>query len=175
MRISPVGWVANSEKEVEELTYKVTVISHNHPEGHKGALAIAMGVYLSRIGKSKEYIKEKLASYYPILLDKSFSIDNLMGKYGYDEAGNWVTCQGSVPHAIIAFLQGDSFEDVIRNAVGIGGDSDTIGAMAGSIAEAYYGIDEKFEEIALSYLSDDLKSIYHAFRLIKKERTIISN
>lgn len=170
MRISPVGWVAKSMKEVIDLTYKVTVISHNHEQGHKGALAISMAVYLARIGKDKDYIRKKLSKYYPILLEKTFSIENLIGKYGYDEAGNWVTCQGSVPQAIVAFLDGSSFEDVIRNAVSIGGDSDTIAAMAGSIAEAYYGVDKQLEEKALSYLSDDLLSIYHAFRTIKLKR-----
>lgn len=80
-----------------------------------------------------------------------------------------MTCQGSAPHAIVAFLESDSFEDAVRNAV-IGGDSDTIGAMAGSIAEAYYGVPPDMEEKALSYLSDDLKGIFYAFELIRKER-----
>ena len=138
MRISPVGWVAESEEEVKMLSKKVTEISHNHPEGIKGAEAVARGVYLARIGKSKEEIREKLQEYYPKLKDKNFTIENIHGGYGYDDYGDWVTCQGSIPQAIIAFLDSTSFEDAIRNAVCIGGDSDTIGAMAGSIAEAYY-------------------------------------
>ena len=94
----------------------------------------------------------------------------MQASYGYDELGYWVTCQGSVPHAILAFLESESFEDAVRNAVSIGGDSDTIGAMAGSIAEAFYGVPEEIEERALSYLSDDLKGIYYAFELVRKPR-----
>ena len=147
-----------------------TEVSHNHPEGIKGAEAVAMGVYLARIGKSKEEIREKLQEYYPKLKDKYFTIENIHGSYGYDDYGNWVTCQGSIPQALIAFLDSTSFEDAIRNAVCIGGDSDTIGAMTGSIAEAYYGISYEMEDKALEYLTDDLKSLYFAFGTIKKKR-----
>ena len=170
MRICPVGWVANSEAEVKELTKIITEVSHNHPEGIKGAEAIAMGVYLARIGKSKEEIRLKLQNYYPQLALKDFSIANIYGNYGYDSEGNWVTCQGSVPQAIVAFLDSSSFEDAIRNAISIGGDSDTIGAMTGSIAEAYYGVTYEMEEKALEFLPQDLQSIYFAFELIKKKR-----
>lgn len=171
MRISPVGWVADSEEQVKSLSKAITEISHNHPEGLKGAEAIAMAVYLARTGNAKEYIRERLSYYYSVLLDTSFNIEYLLGHYGYDEWGNWVTCQGSIPQAIESFLDGDSFEDVVRNAVAIGGDSDTIGAMAGSIAEAYYGVPFELEDKALEYLPDDLKSIYYAFGTIKKKRT----
>ena len=168
MRISPVGWVAESEEEVKTLSKKITEISHNHPDGIKGAEAIAMAVYLARIGKDKNYIRERMSEYYPKLKDKYFAIKWLMGNYGYDDWGAWVTCEGSIPHAIVAFLDGENFEDVIRNAVGIGGDSDTIGAMAGSIAEAYYGVSYELEEKALSYLPEDLRHIYYSFATIKK-------
>ena len=171
MRISPIGWVANSEEEVKLLSYKVTSITHNHQEGLKGAEAIAMAIYLARTGKNKEYIRSKMIEYYPQLSDSKFNINNLMVTYGYDDAGMWVTCQGSVPQAIVAFLEGNDFIDVIKNAVGIGGDSDTIGAIAGSIAEAYYGVPFELEEQALEYLTDDLKGIYYAFNTIKKSRT----
>ena len=170
MRISPVGWVAESEEEVKELSKIITEVSHNHPEGIKGAEAIAMGVYLARIGKGKEEIRERLKDYYPQLNDFNFSIERLYGNYGYDENGDWVTCQGSVPQAIVAFLDSTSFEDAIRNAICIGGDSDTIGAMAGSIAEAYYGIPKDIENKAISYLTKDLQTIYFAFKSIKKSR-----
>lgn len=170
MRISPVGWVAETEEEVKMLSKKVTEISHNHPDGIKGAEAIAMAVYLARIGNDKAYIRERMSEYYPKLKDKYFAIKWLMGNYGYDDWGAWVTCEGSIPHAIVAFLDGENFEDVIRNAVGIGGDSDTIGAMAGSIAEAYYGVSIELEEKALSYLPKDLQGLCHAFRTIKKKR-----
>lgn len=170
MRISPVGWVAESEEEVKELSRIITEVSHNHPEGLKGAEAVAMAVYLARIGKSKDAIRVKMQGYYPQLKDENFTIENLRGHYGYDNLGKWVTCEGSIPQALAAFLDSVSFEDAIRNAVCIGGDSDTIGAMAGGIAEAYYGVPAEMEEKALSYLSDDLQGLYHAFGLIRKER-----
>lgn len=170
MRVSPVGWVAESEEEVKELSEIVTEVTHNHPEGLKGAEAIALAVYLARVGKNKAEIRARMEEYYPQLKDEAFTINNIYGHYGYDEQGEWVTCRGSVPQAIVAFLDSESFEDAVRNAVWIGGDSDTIGAMAGSIAEAYYGVSADTEERALSYLSDDLKNIYFAFGTIKKER-----
>ena len=171
MRISPVGWVADSEEEVKKLSSIVTGVTHNHPEGLKGGEAVAMCVYLARTGADKQTIRMRAGEYYPVLNDKSFTISNLQKSYGYDELGYWVTCQGSVPHAILAFLESDGFEDAVRNAVSIGGDSDTIGAMAGSIAEAFYGVPPELEEEALTYLSDDLKGIYYAFELVRKPRT----
>lgn len=170
MRISPVGWVAESEEEVKALSKLVTEVTHDHPEGLKGAEAIAMAVYMARIGKDKEEIRSKMQEYYPKLSDRTFTIKSIHGKYGYDDEGKWVTCQGSIPQALIAFLDSDSFEDAIRNAVCIGGDSDTIGAMAGSIAEAYYGVSYEMEDQALKYLSEDLLSTYYAFETIKKKR-----
>lgn len=122
------------------------------------------------MGKSKEEIRGRMEEYYPQLSDPNFTIKNIHGKYGYDDDGKWVTCQGSIPQALIAFLDSDSFEDAIRNAICIGGDSDTIGAMAGSVAEAYYGVSYDMEDKALSYLTDDLISTYYAFDSIKKKR-----
>lgn len=170
MRVSPVGWVADSEAQLKALADTVTRVTHDHPEGLKGGEAIALCVYLARIGADKATIRTRAAEYYPILNDRTFTIANLQRSYGYDDSGNWVTCQGSVPHAILAFSESDGFEDAVRNAVSIGGDSDTIGAMAGSIAEAYYGVPPELEEQALSYLTDDLKGIYYAFELIRKPR-----
>lgn len=175
MRVSPVGWVADSPDEVRDLSYKVTAVSHDHPEGLKGAEAVAMAVYLARVGADKSEIKRRMAEYYPILNDPGFCIANIMGHYGYDPEGEWVTCQGSIPQALAAFFDGVDFEDVIRNAVGIGGDSDTIGAMAGSIAEAYYGVPQELENEALSRLDRDLKKIYFAFNSIKKPRVAVAD
>ncbi len=172
MRISPVAWVVDSEAELKELVLMVTDVTHNHPEGLKGAEAIALAIYLARIGKNKQEIRERLSQYYQILKDEGFTVKSHYGNYGYDFRGDWVTCQGSVPQAIIAFLESESFEDAIRNAISIGGDSDTIGAMSGSIAEAYYGVEINLEDKALTYLSDDLKNIYFAFNRIKKIRCV---
>lgn len=170
MRISPVGWVADSEDEVKELSRIVTEVSHNHPEGLKGAEAVAVAVFLARTGKDKEEIRETLSKYYPRLKDKDFTIQNIYEKYGYDDMGMWITCQGSVPQALVAFLDGNDFEDCIRNAVYIGGDSDTLAAMAGSVAEAYYGIPDEIKDKVMTYLSDDVIAIYNDFEKIKKPR-----
>lgn len=172
MRVSPVGWVAETEEEVKTLSKKVTEISHNHPDGIKGAEAIAMAVYLARIGKDKAYIRERMSEYYPKLNDDKFTIQYLMDRYVCENPWVLATCEGSIPEAIVAFLDGENFEDVIRNAICIGGDSDTLGAMAGSIAEAYYDVPIELVDKALSYLPDNLKEIYHNFSAIKKERVI---
>ncbi len=170
MRISPVGWVAETEEEVKILSKKITEISHNHPDGIKGAEAVAMAVYLARIGKDKAYIRERMSEYYPKLKDEYFTIQHLMDRYVHENRGSLATCEGSIPEAIVAFLDGENFEDVIRNAVCIGGDSDTLGAMAGSIAEAYYDVPIEFKDKALLFLPDNLQKIYRDFSAIKKEK-----
>ena len=142
MRISPVGWIANSEDEVKVLSKTVSEITHNHPEGLKGAEAVAMAIYLSLHGSSKEEIKERMIKdYYPEIENLDFK--DLLDNYDFDS-----TCQGSVPQAIYCFLISNSLEDAIRNCIAIGGDCDTTAAMAGSIAEAYYQKDilSNFEE-----------------------------
>ena len=169
MRISPVGWVADSEEEVKYLSRVLTEISHNHLEGIKGAEAIAMAVYLARIGKSKEEIKERMIKdYYPQI--KYMTVENIRPNYGIDDQGDWVTCQGSVPHSLVAFFDSTDFEDAVRNGISLGGDADTIGCMAGAVAEAYYGVSYEMEDKALGYLSAELKSIYFAFDMIRKKR-----
>ena len=150
MRISPVGWIAQSEKEVKTLSKIVTEITHNHPEGIKGAEAVAMCIYLALHGFSKEKIRERvIMEYYPEI--DGFSFKKLVKTYYFSE-----TCQESVPHAIYCFLISDSLEDAIRNCVAIGGDCDTTGAMAGAIAEAYYQKDRlsKFEDHFLYFMID---------------------
>ena len=145
MRISPVGWVAKSEEEVVKLSRAVTEVTHNHPEGIKGAEAVAMCIYLARKGFSKEQIKERMVKeYYPEIKDLSF--EELKKTYEFSEI-----CQKSVPQAIYCFLISNGLEDAIRNCVAIGGDCDTTGAMAGAIAEAYYK-NEKSKEF-IEYFS----------------------
>ncbi len=136
MRISPVAYVVKSEDELKILSKTVTEITHNHPEGIKGAEAIALSIYLSLHGSSKEEIKNRIASeYYPSILNLSF--EELLKSYKFSSR-----CEDTVPIAIYCFLISDSLEDTIRNAVAIGGDTDTIASMAASIAEAYYQKDE---------------------------------
>ena len=132
MRISPVGWIANSEKEVKLLSKTVSEITHNHPEGIKGAEAVALSIYLARKGNTKEEIKQRIIKeYYPEIA--SFDFIDLVRHYEFSEL-----CQESVPQAIYCFLISNSLEDCIRNCIAIGGDADTIAAIATSIAEAYY-------------------------------------
>lgn len=135
-----------------KLTAEVT---HNHPEGIKGAVAIAGCIYLARTGHSMQEIKEYAEKYYTL----DFTLDEIRPTYDYE-----ITCQKSVPQSIQAFLESTSFEDTIRNAISIGGDSDTVAAIAGSIAEAYYEVDQDIKETALSFLDDDLLDIYEEFK-----------
>lgn len=155
MRVSSVGVVADSIEEVKDLSYKITSVTHNHPEGIKGAEATAIAVYLAKIGKTIPEIREYIQSNY-YALDKT--LDQIRPTYHFDGS-----CQGTVPQAIEAFLESTSFEDAIRNAISIGGDSDTIAAITGSIAEEYYGIPASMRDTAKSYLDDELLKILETF------------
>lgn len=127
MRVSPVGFAARKEREARELSEAVTKVTHNHPEGLKGAEAVAVVVFLARQGCTKEEICGKITdSYYPL----NFTTDQSRNTYEFNE-----TCQGTVPQAIEAFLESVSFEDAMRLAISVGGDSDTLAAITGSIAE----------------------------------------
>lgn len=129
MRVSPCGLMAVTLEEAVMLGRASAEVSHNHPEGIKGAEATAAAVFMSKTGASKDAIRAYISSHY---YDLSFTLDEIRPTYGFD-----VTCQGSVPQAIVAFLESDSYEDAIRNAISLGGDSDTIAAIAGSIAWSY--------------------------------------
>lgn len=152
MRISPVGFRARTESEARRLSRAVTGVTHNHEEGLKGAEAAAVAIYQARRGFTKGEIREKIERHYYAL---DFTIDAIRDSYRFNE-----TCQDTVPQVIQAFLESTSFEDAIRNAISIGGDSDTLAAITGAIAEAYYGVPEEFKEKALSYLDDELRSIF---------------
>ena len=133
----------------------VTRVTHNHPEGMKGAEATATAIFLARSGKSMAEIRTHIEqNYYPL----GFTLDEIRPSYTFD-----VSCQGSVPQALEAFFESESFEDAIRNAISIGGDSDTIAAIAGGIAEAYYGVPEEIRDMAISYLDDTQMEILIAF------------
>lgn len=155
MRVSPCAYAARSLEEAIDLSRKVTEVTHNHPEGIKGAEAVAVAVYMAKTGSSIEEIREHItANYYPM----DFSLDSIRSGYRFDSS-----CQGSVPQAIAAFLESTDFEDAIRNAVSIGGDSDTIAAIAGSIAEAYYGIPNMMRAQAILYLDNRQFEILNEF------------
>lgn len=155
MRVSPCGYAANSIDEAKELSAMVTKVTHNHPEGMKGAEAIAVAIYMARTGEGKEKIREYItANYYDI----DFTINGISESYKYD-----MTCQGSVPVALEAFFESTDFEDAIRIAISVGGDSDTIAAMAGSIAEAYYGIPEGILDDTINFLDARQMEILYCF------------
>lgn len=152
MRVSPAGFAAGNEREAEELAATVTAVTHDHEEGIKGAKATAAAIMLARKGAGKEEIHEYISSrYYPL----DFRIDDIRATYQFNE-----TCQETVPQAIECFLESASFEDAIRTAISLGGDSDTIGAISGAIAEAYYGIPDDIKAKALRYLDSELRAIY---------------
>ena len=152
MRVSPCGFIAQTEEDAKLLSRKVTEVTHNHPEGLKGAEAVSVAIFLARNGSTKNEITERIVKDYYAL---GFTLDSIRETYQFNE-----TCQGTVPQAIMAFLESVSFEDAIRNAISIGGDSDTIAAITGSIAEAYYGVPFDLKCKAQSYLDRDLRGYY---------------
>lgn len=141
MRVGPVGWAFDTKEETLRHAKISAECTHNHPEGIKGAQATALCIFMARNGADKELIKKTVTEEFGY--DLSLSVDEIRPRYsweGLDGRGDGGTCQGSVPEAIRCFLDGESFEDSIRNAISIGGDSDTIACITGSIAEAYFGI-----------------------------------
>lgn len=133
MRVSAAGWLYDSIERTREVARATANVTHNHPEGIKGAEATASAIYMARNGSSKEEIKEYIEREFHY--DLSRTLDNIRPYYHHVES-----CQETVPEAIIAFLESKDFEDAVRNAVSLGGDTDTLGAITGSIAEAFYGI-----------------------------------
>jgi len=157
MRVSPVGWYANSLDDAMAEAQKSAEVTHNHPEGIKGAKSVVAAVYMARNSKSKDQIKDFITETFGYNLDRK--IDDIRPKYEFD-----VSCQGSVPEAIIAFLESTDFENAIRLAVSLGGDSDTIACITGGIAEAYYqDIPEYIEENVLNILPKELIGIIEQF------------
>ena len=132
MRVSPVGFAFNSIKEVLGEARKTAEVSHNHPEGIKGAQATALAIFLARTRHGKKSIKEEITQRFGYELDQT--LDEIRPEYSFD-----VTCQGSVPQSIISFLESTDCEDAVRNAISLGGDSDTMACIAGGIAQAFYG------------------------------------
>jgi len=157
MRVSPVGWYANSLDEVMAEARKSAEVSHNHPEGIKGAQATAAAVFMARNGKSKDEIKSFITETFQYNLDRK--TDDIRPDYEFDES-----CEGTVPEAIIAFLESTGFENAIRLAISLGGDSDTLACITGGIAEAYYkSIPEYIVEKVLKILPEELITIVAEF------------
>lgn len=155
MRVSPVGWAAQNLADIPPLVRDVTAISHNHPDAIHGAEAVCVAIFLAKTGKTMDEIQSYIRKKY---YDIDFTVADIRLNYEYD-----VTCKGTVPPALQCFFESTSFEDAIQNAISIGGDSDTIGAITGSIAEAYYGIPEPIKEQAKGYLYWDLYNVITDF------------
>ena len=150
MRVSPVGFAFNTIDEVLEQARLTALISHNHPEGIKGAQAAALAVFLARTGQSKDDIRERIGRRFGYDLQRS--VEAIRPGYGFR-----ISCQETVPEAIVAFLDSVSYEDALRNAISLGGDSDTLACITGGIAEAYYGevpehIRDKVQRILPAFL-----------------------
>ncbi|MDY2916723.1 MAG: ADP-ribosylglycohydrolase family protein [Muribaculaceae bacterium] len=164
MRVGPVGWAFDTIEEVMREARTSAACTHNHPEGIKGAQATAVCILLARQGATKDAIKQKIEEVFGY--DLSLTIDEIRPRYswtGLDGIIDGATCQGSVPQAIRAFLDGKDFEDSIRNAVSIGGDSDTIACITGSIAEAFFGIPQELRVQAMNLLRPRFKDTVRLF------------
>jgi ADP-ribosylglycohydrolase len=157
MRVSPVGFAFNSLEEVLSEAKKSAEVTHNHPESIKGAQAAACAIYLARDGESKANIKAYIHKTFQY--DLSEPLDSIRHHYSFD-----MTCQGSVPQAITAFLESDDYEDAVRKAISIGGDSDTIACIAGGIAEAFYGgVPDEIVRAVRSILDERLNAVVDEF------------
>ena len=156
MRVSAAGWLFDNLETVRRMARLSASVSHDHPEAVAGAEAVASAIFLARTGSAKEEIKNYIQSNFSY--DLSRSCDEIRPGYRHD-----VRCIGTVPEAITAFLEGSSFEDVIRTAVSLGGDCDTLTCIAGAMAEAYYGVPESLKDKARQYLPEDLTDVLLRF------------
>jgi ADP-ribosylglycohydrolase len=158
MRVSPVGWAFDSVDDVLVGAKRSADVTHNHPEGVRGAQAVALSIYLSRCGAKKIEIRKEISARFGYDLKRT--ADEIRSAYEFD-----VSCQGSVPESIICFLDSDSFESSIRLAISLGGDADTMACIAGSIAEAYYGgVPEPLQLSVRERLTPDLLEVVDRFR-----------
>lgn len=156
MRVSACACVGKTLGEVQDLAFKSSAVTHNHPEGIKGALATADAIFLARNGASNDEIRSHVENEYGYDLNRT--VDEIRPDYTFD-----VSCAGSVPESIICFLDADDFEDTIRNAVSLGGDADTQAAISGSIAGAYWEVPEYISDEAIGYLDDMLLDVLNEF------------
>ena len=156
MRVGPVGWAFDTIEEILAKAKESAECTHNHPEGIKGAQATALAIMMARHGCDKNEIRSEIEKRFEY--DLQFTCEQIRPTYTWGE-----TCQDSVPQAIVAFLDGEDYEDSIRNAISIGGDSDTIGCITGSIAEAYFGVPADLRNSAMNYLPEEFQSIISEF------------
>ncbi|MCD8200835.1 MAG: ADP-ribosylglycohydrolase family protein [Clostridia bacterium] len=159
MRVSAAGFYGKTLEEVKDIAYKVTCVSHDHPEGIKGAEATAVCIYLARTGSGKEYIRKYVEDNYYKL---DFTIDGIRPTYKFSEI-----CQDTVPQAIEAFLESESFEDCVKLAISLGGDSDTIAAIACAVAEAFYGVPAAMKRQAEGYMDSYILALFEDAEITK--------
>ena len=162
MRVSAAGWLYDSLEKTRVVAKATANVTHNHPEGIKGAEATASAIFMARNGSSKEEIKKYIENEFHYDLNRT--LDEIRPSFHMDE-----TCQKTVPEAIIAFLEERDFEDAIRNAVSLGGDTDTLGAITGSIAEAYFGISETLISECRNRINKDMRDVVDAFYSLVRE------
>lgn len=162
MRVSAAGWLYDSLEKTRVVAKATANVTHNHPEGIKGAEATASAIFMARNGSSKEEIKKYIENEFHYDLNRT--LDEIRPSFHMDE-----TCQKTVPEAIIAFLEARDFEDAIRNAVSLGGDTDTLGAITGSIAEAYFGISETLISECRNRINKDMRDVVDAFYSLVRE------
>ena len=156
MRVGPVGWAFDTIEGILAKAKESAECTHNHPEGIKGAQATALAIMMARHGCDKNEIRSEIEKRFEY--DLQFTCEQIRPAYTWGG-----TCQDSVPQAIVAFLDGEDYEDSIRNAISIGGDSDTIGCITGSIAEAYFGVPADLRNSAMNYLPEEFQSIISEF------------
>ena len=164
MRVSPCGYISNLDDALK-LAEASASCSHNHPEGVRGAVVVAHAIWLLCQGASKEDIQKLVEEDYGYKTSE-VSVSKLRKTNRFDE-----TCQGTIPPAFCCFLESSSFEDAIRKAISIGGDSDTIGAIVGGLAEAHYGVPEALKQAALTYLPKEMKTTIKQFELWQQEKS----
>jgi len=158
MRVSPVGFAFETTEEVLAWSKRSAEVTHNHPEGIKGAQATAAAIYLARRGHDKDQMRQTLEAQFGY--DLSARLDQIRPTYGFDE-----TCQGTVPQALAAFFESTGFEDAIRNAISLGGDADTLACITGGIAEAYYGgVPQELAAPVMAMLDKRLVAVVGQFR-----------
>ena len=160
MRVSPVGYAFTSEEDVLRQAKMSAEVSHNHPEGIKGAQATALAVFLARKGKGKDAIRSRISKLFDYDLNRT--VADIRPNYIFD-----ISCQGTVPEAVMAFLDSTTYEDAIRNAISLGGDSDTLACITGGIAEAFYGeVGENIEKEVEKRLTPELLAVIRSFQKV---------
>ena len=164
MRVSPAGLLAASEEDAIRLSAHVTKVTHNHPEGLKGAAATALAIFMARQGSDSSEIRLAISQQFGYHMDRT--PDDIRPTYRFNE-----TCQETVPQALVCALKASDFEDAIRNAISIGGDSDTVAAIAGGVAEALYGIPEDVLVKGWSFLPPDMQDVLEALYREETART----